>query len=77
MSFVVELSPTAEADLQRLFDFLLDQAETTEELDRAHVIEPTNDAFNRRVVWCAPAFANKRAYIRNDEECICIDLAAE
>ncbi|MBA4104673.1 MAG: pyrrolo-quinoline quinone [Pirellula sp.] len=48
-----------------------------EELDRAHVIEPTNDAFNRRVVWCAPAFANKRAYIRNDEECICIDLAAE
>jgi outer membrane protein assembly factor BamB len=48
-----------------------------EELDRAHVIEPTNDAFNRRVVWCAPAFANKRAYIRNDEECICVDLAAE
>jgi outer membrane protein assembly factor BamB len=48
-----------------------------EELDRAHVIEPTNDAFNRRVVWCAPAYANKRAYIRNDEECICVDLAAE
>ncbi|MBL9162520.1 MAG: PQQ-like beta-propeller repeat protein [Planctomycetaceae bacterium] len=48
-----------------------------EELDRAHVIEPTNDAFGRRVVWCAPAFANKRAYIRNDEECICVDLAAE
>lgn len=35
MSFVVELSPTAEADLERLFDFLLDQAETTEDLDRA------------------------------------------
>ena len=35
MSFVVELSPTAEADLDRLFDFLLDQAETTEDLDRA------------------------------------------
>ncbi len=35
MSFVVELSPTAEADLERLFDFLLDQADTTEELDRA------------------------------------------
>lgn len=48
-----------------------------EELDRAHVIEPTNDAFGRDVVWCAPAFANKRAYIRNDEECICVDLAAE
>ena len=35
MSFVVELSPTAEADLQRLFHFLLDQAGTTEDLDRA------------------------------------------
>jgi plasmid stabilization system protein ParE len=35
MSFVVELSPTAEADLERLFDFLLDRAETTDDLDRA------------------------------------------
>lgn len=35
MSFVVELSPAAEADLERLFDFLLDQADTTEDLDRA------------------------------------------
>ena len=35
MSFVVELSPTVEADLERLFDFLLDQAETTEDLGRA------------------------------------------
>ncbi len=35
MSFVVELSPTAEADLDRLFDFLLDQGETVEDLDRA------------------------------------------
>jgi plasmid stabilization system protein ParE len=35
MSFEVELSPTAEADLERLFDFLLDQAETSEDLDRA------------------------------------------
>jgi len=35
LNFVVELSPTAEADLDRLFEFLLDQAETTEDLDRA------------------------------------------
>jgi plasmid stabilization system protein ParE len=35
MSFGVRLSPTAEADLERLFDFLLDRAETTEDLDRA------------------------------------------
>lgn len=34
MSFAVELSPAAEADLERLFDFLLGRAETTEDLDR-------------------------------------------
>jgi plasmid stabilization system protein ParE len=35
VSFVVRLSPTAEADLERLFDFLLDRAETAEDLDGA------------------------------------------
>jgi plasmid stabilization system protein ParE len=35
MSFVVELSPTAEADLERLVDFLLERCETSEDLDRA------------------------------------------
>jgi plasmid stabilization system protein ParE len=34
MSFDVQLSLTAEADLERLFEFLLDRAETTEDLDR-------------------------------------------
>lgn len=46
-----------------------------EEIDRAHVIEPTNNAFGRKVVWSMPAFANRRAYIRNDSEIICLDLA--
>ncbi len=35
MSFAVELAPSAEADLERLFDFLLDVAETSEDLDHA------------------------------------------
>ena len=35
MSFLVELSPTAQADLERLFDFLIDRSETTEDLDLA------------------------------------------
>lgn len=35
MSFSVELTPTAEADLERLLEFLIDSAETTEEFDRA------------------------------------------
>ena len=35
MSFFVELSPTAEADLERLYEFLIDHSEPTEDLDRA------------------------------------------
>ena len=45
------------------------------ELSRMPVIAPTNNAFGRDVVWCAPAFANKRMYVRNDKELVCIDLA--
>jgi outer membrane protein assembly factor BamB len=47
-----------------------------EELDRAKVIEPTGAAHGRDVVWSMPAFANRRAYIRNGKEIICVDLAA-
>ncbi len=46
-----------------------------EVLDRTKVIEPTNFAFGRPVVWCAPAFAGTRMMVRNDEECICVELA--
>jgi outer membrane protein assembly factor BamB len=47
-----------------------------EELDRVHLIEPTNIAYGRDVVWCMPAFANRRMYVRNDKECICVELAS-
>lgn len=46
-----------------------------EEIDRTKVIEPTNLAFGRDVVWSMPAYANRHAYIRNDNEIICVDLA--
>lgn len=46
------------------------------EIDRAKVIEPSNVAFGRKVVWAAPAWANKKAFIRNDDECICVNLGA-
>jgi outer membrane protein assembly factor BamB len=48
-----------------------------EEIDRAKVIEPTNVAFGRDVVWCMPAFAHKKMFVRNDKECICVDLSAD
>jgi outer membrane protein assembly factor BamB len=46
-----------------------------EETDRAKVLEQTNKAFGRNVVWCAPAFADKKMFVRNDKEIICVDLA--
>ncbi len=45
-------------------------------VDRAKVIEPSNNAFGRPVVWSAPAFANRRIYLRNDNQCICVDASA-
>lgn len=48
-----------------------------EEVDRAHVIDPTNTMAGRGrlVVWMHPAFANKCVYVRNDKELICVSLA--
>jgi outer membrane protein assembly factor BamB len=50
--------------------------EKYEEIDRAKaIIEPTNVAFGRKVVWCAPAFAGKKMYVRNDKELASFDMA--
>jgi outer membrane protein assembly factor BamB len=46
-----------------------------EEIDRAKLLEPTNDCFGRPVVWSHPAFANKCVYARNDKEIVCYSLA--
>jgi outer membrane protein assembly factor BamB len=46
-----------------------------EEISRAHLLEPTTDAFGRLVVWSHPAFANRCIFARNDKEIICASLA--
>jgi len=46
------------------------------EISRSHLLEPTNPMAGRDVVWSHPAFANRQAYLRNDKEIICVDLAA-
>jgi outer membrane protein assembly factor BamB len=46
-----------------------------EELDRAHLLDPTNTMAGRKVVWVNPAFANKCIFVRNDIEVICVSLA--
>jgi len=45
-----------------------------EEISRAHLVEPTNNAGGRAVHWSHPAFANRCVYVRNDQEIICVDL---
>jgi outer membrane protein assembly factor BamB len=53
-----------------------------EELDRAHIIDPTGQLSADRgkprlIVWSYPAFANKSVYVRSDKEIVCVSLAAE
>ncbi len=48
-----------------------------EEISRAHILEPTNTAQRRDVVWSHPAFANQCVYARNDKEIVCVSVAAE
>jgi outer membrane protein assembly factor BamB len=48
-----------------------------EEIDRAHILEPTWPLQDRKVVWSHPAFANKSMYARNDKEIVCVSLAAK
>ena len=39
------------------------------------VVEATQSAFGRKVIWSHPAYAGKTAYIRNDKELVAVDLA--
>lgn len=48
-----------------------------EETGRAFLIEPTNKANNRKVVWSHPAFAHRSVVARNDKEIVRVDLAAK
>ena len=47
-----------------------------DEISRLRILEPTNEAFGRKVVWSHPAFANRCVYARNDKELVCLDLSA-
>jgi outer membrane protein assembly factor BamB len=48
-----------------------------QEIDRAKILEPTQTAFNRDVLWSHPAFASRCMFARNDRELVCVSLAAE
>ena len=61
MSFVVELSPTAEADWERLFEVLLERAEPTEDLDRAQTAIDAVRAVVRQQLAMTPFSFRKAA----------------
>jgi outer membrane protein assembly factor BamB len=48
-----------------------------DELSRAHLLDPTNTAAGRDVLWSHPAFANRCVLVRNDQEIIRVSLAAD
>ncbi len=48
-----------------------------EQLSRANLLKPTGNAGGRNVVWSHPAFAHRSVFARNDEEIVCVSLAAE
>jgi len=49
------------------------------EISRTKIINPTTVQLSQRngVCWAPPAYANKCVFVRNDEELICVSLAAE
>lgn len=47
------------------------------EHSRTKLIEPTGEAFGRKVVWTHPAFADKCIFVRNDQQIRCFSLAIE
>jgi outer membrane protein assembly factor BamB len=47
-----------------------------EEISRAKLLETSEHTRGRDILWCHPAFANRRAYMHNGKELICISLAA-
>jgi outer membrane protein assembly factor BamB len=51
--------------------------EKYEEISRAHLLDPIENARGRDVVWSHPAFANKKFFARNQKEIICVSLAAD
>jgi outer membrane protein assembly factor BamB len=52
--------------------------EGVQEISRTPLLKPTLQPYNRRqlgvISWAHPAYANKRMYMRNDEEIVCFSL---
>jgi outer membrane protein assembly factor BamB len=47
-----------------------------DQISRAKLLETSENTRGRDIVWCHPAFANRRAYMHNGKELICVELGA-
>lgn len=50
--------------------------EKYDEVSRTRLLEPVGVGLGRRVVWSHPAYADKCIFARNDQEIVCVSLAA-
>lgn len=48
--------------------------EKYEAISSVRILEPTQDAFGKKVVWSHPAFADGCCYWKNDQELVCVSL---
>lgn len=48
-----------------------------QEVSRAHILAPVQDARKRHVVWSHPAFAHRCVFARNDKEMVCVSMAED
>lgn len=46
------------------------------ETGRVLILEPTSPGMGRKVIWSHPAFAEKCVFARNDQQLVCVSLAA-
>lgn len=51
--------------------------EKYDEISRTKLLEPVGVGLGRSVVWSHPAYAQKCIFARNDQEIVCVSLAAE
>lgn len=51
--------------------------EKYDELSRTKLLDPVGVGLGRAVVWSHPAYADRCVFARNDQEIVCVSLAAE
>jgi len=52
-------------------------AEKYDEVSRTKLLEPVGTGLGRPIVWSHPAYAERCVFARNDQEIVCVSLAAE